>query len=158
MQLVAQTGDLGPSWFHVALRTLTLLAGSGKLKRSHEIADLVGADPTYIRKILKELARKGIIMTKGGREGGYAMKMEAAQVTVGDVYRALSTVPLTNPSSVRPTGAEPFIAQIISQAEEQFQQVLDGYTIQDLLMHAYPIFNQTSGKVENQWTRLPSQA
>ncbi|MGM0890568.1 MAG: hypothetical protein ACQEW5_27450 [Bacillota bacterium] len=52
MQLIIQAGDLGPKRFHVTLRTLVLLASSESMLKSHYIAERLGEDPTFVRKIL----------------------------------------------------------------------------------------------------------
>lgn len=138
MQLFTQISDLGPNWFHVSLRTLVLLAGSNDLMKSHVIADVLGADPTFVRKILKRLAKSGIILVRGGRSGGYSLAKSSDSITVGDVYRALSNGTITNPLSVKPTGTESFIAMIVSRAEKRFKAELDTHTIRDIEQHLYP--------------------
>ncbi|MDF2513978.1 MAG: Rrf2 family transcriptional regulator [Herbinix sp.] len=55
MQLFIQSGDLGPKWFHVAIRAMVLMADSEVLLKSNHIAELLGEDPTTIRKILSML-------------------------------------------------------------------------------------------------------
>ncbi|WP_157800880.1 RrF2 family transcriptional regulator [Bacillus solitudinis] len=140
MQLVAQTGDLGPSWFHVSLRALVLLAGSEDRMKSNVVASKLGADPTFVRKILSKLSKVGIVISKGGREGGYTLGKHSDSIRVGEIYRILSSDNYTNPIAVRPTGVEPFISELISSAETQFQSVLDSYTLSDLVQHAYPIY------------------
>lgn len=142
VQLFAKIGDLGPNWFHVSLRTLVLLAGASDLMKSHVIAEILGADPTFVRKILKRLAKNGIVLAQGGRSGGYSLAKSDDSITVGDVYRALSGGTVTNPLSVKPTGTESFIAMIVSKAEKQFKAQLDTHTIRDIQRHAYPALKQ----------------
>lgn len=64
MQLIIQAGGLGPKWFHVTLRTLILLASSESMLKSHYIAERLGEDPTFVRKILSKLAIF-VILQKG---------------------------------------------------------------------------------------------
>jgi Rrf2 family protein len=142
VQLLSQIGDLGPNWFHVSLRALVLLAGSDQLMKSHVIADILGADPTFVRKILKRLAKSGIVSAHGGRSGGYSLAKNSDSITVGDVYNALGVSPVTSLSSVKPTGTESFIAMIVSKAEKQFNVQLRSYTIRDIQQHAYPTLKQ----------------
>jgi Rrf2 family protein len=138
MQLFTQISDLGPNWFHVALRTLVLLAGSHDLMKSHVIAQVLGADPTFVRKILKRLARAGIVLAQGGRSGGYSLAKDSGSITVGDIYMSLSSSNFTDPLSVKPTGTENFIAMIVSKAEKEFKSQLETYTIRDIQEHLYP--------------------
>ncbi|KGR84837.1 Rrf2 family transcriptional regulator [Lysinibacillus odysseyi] len=133
MQLLIQSGDLGPKWFHVALRTLTMLAVSEELVKSHHIAENLGEDPTYIRKIVARLVKNGMVSAIGGRYGGYRLQKNANAISVKDVYIALSDYSVTPFYVVPSTGVEYSISQIISKAEQVFQSSLDQYSIQDIL-------------------------
>lgn len=133
MQLLIQSGDLGPSWFHVSLRTLVLLSKSDSRLKSHVIAQTLGVDPTYIRKILASLSKAELVAAFGGRYGGYVLSKKASEITVGDVYRAPGTGQITPYWSVSKTGTEKMISMILSKAEEQFQSVLNAYSIQDIV-------------------------
>ena len=138
MQLFTQTGDLGPSWFHIALRTLVLLSHSESLLKSHTIADILGADPTFVRKILKRLEKEGIVKAQGGRYGGYSMNKNPKDISVGDVYRMLTKDNTINIFTVKQTGTEAFISMIISKAENKFKSILDEYTISDIEKYISP--------------------
>jgi Rrf2 family protein len=133
MQLIIQAGDLGPKWFHVALRTLVLLASSESLIKSHHIANQLGEDPTFVRKILSKLAKADYVTSHGGRYGGYMINISPEEITVKDVYQALGDTSTTPFYTVPSTGVELFISQIIDKAEKCFQHELNEYTIQDLL-------------------------
>lgn len=133
MQLLVQSGDLGPSWFHVSLRALVLLSKSDSLMKSHVIAEALGTDTTYIRKILASLSKAQLVTTVSGRYGGYALSKKASDITVRDVYCAPGTGQMTPHWSVPKTGTEKMISLILSKAEEQFQSVLNSFTIEDIV-------------------------
>lgn len=133
MQLIIQAGDLGPKWFHVALRTLVLLASSECMLKSHYIAEQLGEDPTFVRKILAKLAKSEYVKSHGGRYGGYSINSSPDEITIKDVYRALGDSSPTPFYTVPSTGVEYFISQIIEKAERCFQEELNEFTIQDLL-------------------------
>src|SRR3712207_1639675 len=133
MQLLTQAGDLGPKWFHVALRAMVLMADSKDRLKSGQIAEAIGEDPTFIRKILAELANAGLVETYGGRYGGYGLAKEPDAITVKDVYKAFETAAPAPHWYVKSTGSELFISLIISKAEENFQAVLGNFTIADIL-------------------------
>lgn len=135
MQLLLQSGDLGPKWFHVALRAMVLLAESNMKLKSNYIAETIGDDPTFVRKILAKLAKADFVQTHGGRYGGYSLEKNPGSITVKNIYTALGTTPPIPYWSVQSTGSEVFISLIISKAEEEFQSVLDNYTIEDILKH-----------------------
>lgn len=133
MQFLIHSGDLGPSWFHVSLRALVLLSKSDSLLKSHVIAEALGTDTTYIRKILASLSKAQLVTTVSGRYGGYTLSKKASEITVGDVYRAPGTGPITPYWSVPKTGTEKMISMVLSKAEEQFQSVLNSFTIEDIV-------------------------
>lgn len=132
MQVLIQSGDLGPKWFHVALRAMVLMAESDTILKSNYIAELLGEEPTVLRKILGKLTKAELVKVQGGRYGGYCLEKEASEITVKNVYKAFETDP-TPYWSVPSTGSELFISLIISKAEEQFQSSLQNYTIKDIL-------------------------
>ena len=133
VQLLLKSGDLGPKWFHIALRSLALLAGHDKLLKSNEIADILHEDPTFVRKILAELAKEGYVETFSGRYGGYKLACNPANVTVKDIYNALGKESTTSIQSTGDTGTETFISLMILKAEEQFQATLAQYTLAQII-------------------------
>lgn len=133
MQLVALAGDLGPKWFHLALRALVLIAQSSEILTSTQIAERVGSESTFLRKILVRLANSNLVISYPGRYGGYSLGKPASEIKVLDVYLALATTAPTPYYSVPSTGSEYFISLIITKAEKAFQSVLGDFTIEDLL-------------------------
>ncbi len=132
MQIIVQSGDLGPKWLHVALRAMVLMAESKNLLKSNYVAEILGEDPTALRKILAKLAKANLVKAQGGRYGGYCLARKSSEITVKDVYKAFETPPIPY-WSVPSTGSELYISLIVSKAEEQFQSSLQGYTIEDIL-------------------------
>ncbi|MGE7834773.1 Rrf2 family transcriptional regulator [Viridibacillus arvi] len=135
MQLLLKSGDLGPKWFHIALRSLVLLADHDKLLKSNEIADILHEDSTFVRKILSELAKADYVQTYSGRYGGYKLQCDLEQVTVKDIYIALGNSAITSTSSTASTGTETFISLIILKAETEFQNTLGQYTLAQIVKH-----------------------
>ncbi|GED71900.1 hypothetical protein BRE01_56020 [Brevibacillus reuszeri] len=135
MQLLIQSGDLGPKWFHVALRTLVWMAEQKTMVKSNHIAEVIGEDPTFVRKILAKLAKEDLVKAFGGRYGGYILEEDPRSITVLQVYQALGSAETTPHWTVQSTGSELFISLIISKAEQKFQSTLASYTIEDILLH-----------------------
>lgn len=135
MQLLLKSGDLGPKWFHIALRSLVLLADNDYLIKSNELAEVLNEDPTFVRKILSELAKGGYVDTFSGRYGGYKIACDPEQVTVKDIYLAVGKESITPPQSTGSTGTETFISLIILKAETEFQNILGQYTLAQIIQH-----------------------
>ena len=77
--------------FQIALHILSLLGQAGnELLSSDYIAGSVNANPALIRKEISNLSKKGLIKSKEGKTGGYAINKPAEQITLGDIYAAVS--------------------------------------------------------------------
>ncbi|MEA4971686.1 MAG: Rrf2 family transcriptional regulator [Candidatus Metalachnospira sp.] len=133
MQLVVMAGDLGPKWFHVALRAMVIIARSHDMMTSSQLADKLGCETTYLKKIMARLAKNNLIISYPGRYGGYTLGRLASEITVFDVYQALVTTDPTPYYSVPPTGPEYYISLIVSKGEKAFQNVLSDFTLEELL-------------------------
>jgi Rrf2 family protein len=53
------------------------------------IAEESGIPPELLAKILQRLAREGLITSQNGPKGGYVLSRHPAEITVGEVIRAL---------------------------------------------------------------------
>jgi len=77
--------------FQIALHILSLLGQAGnELLSSDYIAGSVNANPALIRKEIGNLSKNGLIKSKEGKTGGYAISKPAEQITLGDIYVAVS--------------------------------------------------------------------
>ena len=72
-----------------ALRALVALARTGNSMMIGEIAAKERIPRKFLEQILLELKRHGIVMSKRGKFGGYALLMPANQITFGQVLRIL---------------------------------------------------------------------
>ena len=76
--------------FAVGVHSLTLLAAEPDgLLSSEEIADSTGANSVYVRRVLGRLREAGIVSSRSGVKGGWALQREPSYVTLGDVWRAI---------------------------------------------------------------------
>jgi len=116
------------------LTYVTKLAEAGVDVEFHLIAEQLGEDPTYIRKILAKLNKVGYVKSQGGRYGGYKLHVDPKEITFKDIYCVLGDTPITPYYTVPYTGVEFLISQIIDNAEKKFQNELAGFTLDDLLI------------------------
>lgn len=77
--------------FTVGVHALTLLAHSpdGPMS-SEEIADSVGANPVYVRRVLGRLRDAGYVASRPGVRGGWQLRCDPARLTLGDVWRVIA--------------------------------------------------------------------
>ncbi|HEV7463844.1 MAG TPA: Rrf2 family transcriptional regulator [Methyloceanibacter sp.] len=72
-----------------ALRALVALAREGESMMIGEIAAHEKIPRKFLEQILLEMKRHGIVMSRRGKLGGYALLMPADQITFGQVLRIL---------------------------------------------------------------------
>lgn len=82
--------------FAVAIHVLTLLAGAGDGPVSSEVmAQSVGSNPVYLRRVLGRLREAGLVGSRPGPKGGWHLERASEAITLGDAWRATNDdVPL----------------------------------------------------------------
>jgi Rrf2 family protein len=75
----------GPTWFAVAVRALVYLACAERLCPGATMAGAVNAHAAFLRRIMAQLARAGIVEAREGRDGGYRLALPPEQITLADV-------------------------------------------------------------------------
>lgn len=106
--------NIGPPRFKIAVHSIVWLAKSGCILSSAMIADQVDSHATFMRRVMQALAVAGIVESKGGREGGYILRKSADQISLGDIYSAISA-----------GAAEPEIDVNCGEAGEQLDMELE---------------------------------
>ena len=77
--------------FAVAVHLLTLLAESpASLVDSRELAVSPATNPVHVRRVLGLLRAQGLVSSQPGSHGGWALARPAAQINLGDVWRAVN--------------------------------------------------------------------
>jgi Rrf2 family protein len=75
-----------------AVRAVLELArhhGTGEVRRVDELAREQGIPPNYLVQILLELKAKQLVRSVRGKDGGYLLARPPAEITMGDVLRAI---------------------------------------------------------------------
>lgn len=116
-----------------ALRLLMYLAGSSAERVPvGSIARVYGVSSAHLAKVSQALVRGGFVLTVGGRSGGVSLARPAAEITVGEVVRALE--PMEAVECFRGDGACPVtgvcaLRSAMTQANAAFLAVLDKLTV-----------------------------
>jgi Rrf2 family protein len=71
-----------------ALYDLAFYAG-GRAAQVKDIAERQGIPPRFLEQIFQELKRVGLVTSKRGPQGGYALARPASEIRLGDLVRAL---------------------------------------------------------------------
>jgi len=117
-----------------------------------EIATKEGMSSAYVEKLLRVLAKGGLVHSARGIKGGYALNRSAASITLGEVVRALGTVESTNHICSVFTGnkdacvhfSDCGIRSVWSGLTTYIQNFLDHTTLASLLENEYTVSEQIS--------------
>lgn len=133
------------------LRCLLQLARAreGQVLTVKEIAAKERLSIAYAEKLLRLLARAGLVHSLRGIKGGYVLNRPGRQVTLGEVVRALGQVPSTNHICQQFTGNQDTcvhfsncgIRSIWSGLTNYIQSFLDQVTLEQLLKDEFAVSN-----------------
>lgn len=128
-----------------ALRLLTYLAAEdGERATIAEIARRFRISKNHLMKVAHQLGRHGLLKTVRGRAGGLRLAKPAASINIGDVVRqmendfALVECMLDGESQCLITDACR-LRKILRDSMQAFFDVLDRYTLQDLVVRNRPL-------------------
>jgi Rrf2 family protein len=126
-----------------ALRAAAELAAAGDdpIKRE-AIAGAQGIPVPFLEQILLALKRAGIVRTRRGPDGGYWLARPAAEVTLGEIIRAVEG-PLANVQGARPedvayAGSAVALQEVWIAVRANLRAVLDEVTLDDLARGRLP--------------------
>lgn len=125
-----------------ALRVLMFLAARPEPKPTiATIAAAYGISRNHLMKVVHDLGRAGFIETVRGNRGGLRLKRPAAEIGLGEVIRRtepdLDLVPCLARTGegccvIMPACS---LRGALHRAREAFLEVLDGYTVADLVQN-----------------------
>ena len=131
------------------LRCLLQLAkgSEGQLVSVKEIARREGLSTAYVEKLLRHLARAGLVHSMRGIKGGYLLNRPAGSVTLGEVVRALGGMQTTDHLCHAYTGQQEAcvhfsdcgIRSVWSGLTTYIQGFLDQTTLASLLGNEYAV-------------------
>lgn len=107
-----------------------------------ELAKAQDLPAEYVRASMADLRRAGIVATRRGREGGYALAMPPAEITLADIIRAVDG-PLTAVRGARPEhleyeGAAEPLAMVWLAVRASERRILESVTLAHLAAGILP--------------------
>ena len=134
------------SRFAVAVHVLSLMAWSGEEPlKSEQVAESVNTNPVVIRRILKELAEAGLVVSQTGSLGGSRLANDPSETTLLDVYQALEyggvfSLHRAPPSRDCPVGVniETVLGDVLLEVDTAVERVLQNITINDIVRRLKP--------------------
>nr|WP_232330824.1 MULTISPECIES: Rrf2 family transcriptional regulator [unclassified Thermoactinomyces] len=130
------------SEFTIAVHSLVYLTHlPGHMASSESIAANVSTHPARIRKVMGCLRKHGFVKTKEGIGGGYILDCDPDEITLAQVYRAVSCGSFKpswctgDPEQTCPvsSNAQRVMDQIFADAEAYFETYLARITIRSVL-------------------------
>ncbi|GAA1401827.1 RrF2 family transcriptional regulator [Catellatospora coxensis] len=111
-------------------------AGGGPVKTS-DLAVMQGIPVSYLPSILADLRRAELLSSRPGTDGGFSLARPIAQISVGDIMRAVSgalaSVRGRPPHTITYTGAATALPGLWSSVHTFTSDLLDRTTLDRLL-------------------------
>lgn len=103
-----------------------------------EVADAYGISKNHLMKVAHQLGVAGYVETVRGRSGGLRLAKPAASISLGDIVRRteqdMTLVPCLDPANVKCVITSCCgLRRALALATERFFEVLDGYSLADLV-------------------------
>ena len=141
------------------LRCLLQLARRpvGQIQTVKDIAEKEGLSSAYVEKLLRLLAKAGLVHSTRGLRGGYILNRPAAQLTLGEVVRALGQVLSTDHICHQFTGNQEIcihfsncgIRSVWSGLTNYIQNFLDQTTLASLLGDEFVVSDRLAKRLNS---------
>ena len=145
---------VSPGWFAVAVQALLVLAHSDEAYPSAAIADNLHAHAVFLRRVLAQLVRAGIVVAREGRDGAYSLGRPADRITLAEVYEAVRAGGPMNLSSLGPPHCAESLSihmameEVAAETELSIIGVLSHHTIASLMERAEALRQRSSSYVK----------
>ncbi|MFJ6194967.1 Rrf2 family transcriptional regulator [Micromonospora sp. NPDC092111] len=124
-----------------ALAWLELARRRGRaVLTSEEVAASVNTNAVIVRRSLGDLQRAGLVTARRGNGAGFSLARPATEITLLDVWVAVSPEPLlalhhSEPNLECPVGRgiRPVLADLYDEATDTFRAALARWTVTDVL-------------------------
>ncbi|MCS4486890.1 Rrf2 family transcriptional regulator [Staphylococcus americanisciuri] len=136
--------------FSVALHILTMISESKEKLSSQALAESVGTNASYIRKVIALLKNAGLIQSYQGKTG-YQLSKSPKDISLREIYFAtqeidkISLFPIHQNANLDcPVGKyiESAMIPIFSSVETYLEQELSQKTLDDLIDNLYQTANK----------------
>jgi Rrf2 family transcriptional regulator, cysteine metabolism repressor len=105
---------------------------TGQAVKVEDLAADYGVPPNYLVQILIELKSQNIVKSLRGKEGGYMLARPPAEVTLGDILRAVHGQVFDSPALTDPR-CPPELGRAWSLLQQKLDEVANSINFQRLL-------------------------
>jgi Rrf2 family protein len=140
-----------------AVRAAVELAAAGELVTAEHIAKAQGIPVNFLANILRDLRRAGVVESRRGQQGGYALARPADETSVADVIRAVEG-PLANvrglpPEELEYVGSAAKLRDVWVALRASVRSVLEQVTLADLARGELPERVEALTRDADAWVR-----
>jgi len=130
-----------PTTLQMMLSLALAHAEGVELLSSAQLAEGVDSNPTFVRRLLVPLIQAGLVRSAMGRGGGVSLSVDAAAITLGEIYKAaLGDKRTWTGRSDLPhrclvtCNVERFFGNLAGEVDESVVRLLDRRTLADALL------------------------
>ena len=140
-----------------AVRAAVELAAAGGLVNAEQIAQAQDIPLNFLENILRDLRRAGIVESRRGQAGGYALARPAEEISIADVIRAVEG-PLANvrgqaPEVLEYPGAAEKLQQVWIALRANIRAVLERVSLADVARGELPPHVEELTRDADAWVR-----
>jgi len=107
--------------------------GRGKATQVKHIAERQEIPPRFLEQIFQDLKKSGLVTSKRGPRGGYALARPSSEISVGDVVRALEgKIQLDDEDMGGDATGRAVTSRAFRDLEADMEACLDAVSIEDL--------------------------
>lgn len=131
----------------IGLRALMYLAAHpDRAVSTTEMAERLRVSREHLMKAVQSLSGMGLVSGTRGRGGGYRLTGDRADIRIGELVRelepSLALAECFEPESQCPMTGDCLLAGVLWEAQQGFFEILDRYTLADLLAADEPLLIQ----------------
>lgn len=120
-----------------ACRVLAQLARvyeSGRLAHIEELAEIEAVPANYLVQILNELRNAGLVISKRGKQGGYALSRSPNQIGLYEIVAAVDAELLENKFESKGHSGES-VARIWEAIGIELKETIESYTLEAFVVN-----------------------
>jgi Rrf2 family protein len=114
------------------LAQLGYTVGRPELPHIEDLSKAEAIPSNYLVQILNELRTAGLITSRRGKQGGYALARPAGEITLHDIVEAVEGEVLAHSAEGKGASAQR-TAEVWDQVVARFSELLKGYTVEDFM-------------------------
>jgi Rrf2 family protein len=140
-----------------AVRAAIELAAAGGQLTAEQVAQAQGIPANFLENILRDLRRAGVVESRRGQQGGYALARPADEISIADVIRAVEG-PLANvrgypPEDLEYEGAASKLRDVWVALRASVRSVLEQVTLADVARGELPAHVEGLTRDADAWVR-----